>query len=255
MFKRIFAAPIKWSLRLWYHLVATYYRFKNRHKPKLLVYTDSRGHEITKLRNRYNPFASYIGHLMRNYCVYYYLCPERSTTIPDFLEVYRKSKTTYDHIILHTGVVDFAPRPISMIEDIYNLKQAKFDAVIPTDRWREHIESKQVGWFEGVETMSIYSQDIAAEFILPQLQNIPNLIWISSNHFVPGWEGNYPRKRPDNINVIAKYTEKFVAGLPGCIDLRNWSDDEIKLYTCDNVHFTEAGFNYLRDQIVAILSP
>ena len=58
--------------------------------------------------------------------------------------------------------------------------------------------------YMGEPTISLYSPEYLNDEIIPALVTIPNLIWISSNHFVPGWEGNYTRGRPTNIEQVVQ---------------------------------------------------
>ncbi|ANC41468.1 hypothetical protein A6V27_14370 [Hafnia alvei] len=76
------------------------YRFKNQKKPKMFIYTDSRGYEITKLWNKRNPFSSYVGELIKKYNVEYHICEQDSTTIIDFLYTYKKTFWKEKNMIL-----------------------------------------------------------------------------------------------------------------------------------------------------------
>src|SRR3546814_15269291 len=92
-----------------------------------------------------------------------------------------------------------------------------------------------------------------AHDVIRRLSKIPNLIYISANRFVPGWEGDFKKKRPSNISITHAYSDLFVNSLQKfakIIDLRVWSHDDIKHYTCDNIHLTRAGNDYIYDEIV-----
>ncbi len=72
----------------------------------------------------------------------------------------------------------------------------------------------------GEPTISLYSPSTCATQIIPALVAIPNLTWISSNHFVPGWEGNYTRGRPTNIEqVVQGLDAQMRAAIPDVVDL------------------------------------
>ena len=68
-----------------FQIINIYYKLKNRDSKKILIYTDSRGIEITKTYNRKNPFSSYIGFFMKHYIVDFVIMPKSHTTLIDFL--------------------------------------------------------------------------------------------------------------------------------------------------------------------------
>src|SRR5262249_14812079 len=80
---------------------------------------------------------------------------------------------------------------------------------------------------------------------------IPNLLFVNSNRFVPGWEGDYKRGRPANIGLTEAYSELFrdSLGASRVIDLLQWSNQEIQALTCDNLHLTKAGSDRIYDEI------
>jgi len=67
-----------------------FYSYKNKRKAKILIFTDSRGYEVTKAWHRKSAYASYVGEFVKSYHVEYVICPEFSTTIIDFLFEYQK---------------------------------------------------------------------------------------------------------------------------------------------------------------------
>jgi hypothetical protein len=84
---------------------------------------------------------------------------------------------------------------------------------------------------------------------MPALENIKNLLWINSNHFARGWEGNYTKGRPVNIEeIVNSYDEIMMKQMQYVINLKDWDDATIKKNTIDNIHFTKAGFQeiYMR---------
>lgn len=99
--------------------------------------------------------------------------------------------------------------------------------------------------YEGDKTINLYSLEMAKKYIIPELLKIKNLIWISCNNIVDGWNGNYFRERPKNIKLIEKYSKLFCKYLPNVINLHVWSNDEVKKYTCDNMHLTNEGSDFI----------
>eukprot|EP01156_Anaeramoeba_ignava_P011925 Anaeramoba_ignava/a486147_13.p1 GENE.a486147_13~~a486147_13.p1 ORF type:complete len:120 (+),score=19.30 a486147_13:56-361(+) len=82
------------------------------------------------------------------------------------------------------------------------------------------------------------------------MKSINNLIWISSNPIILGWDGNYPKRRPINIQeVISKYDELLLKDLDIKINLSVWNDADVKKYTCDNIHFTGEGFKLIEKML------
>src|SRR3546814_9671817 len=68
-----------------------------------------------------------------------------------------------------------------------------------------------------------------AHDVIRRLSKIPNLIYISANRFVPGWEGDFKKKRPSNISITHAYSDLFVNSLQKfakIIDLRVWRSEE-----------------------------
>ena len=234
-------------------LFSYYYKVKNQKKKKILIYTDSRGFEISSIKNRKNPFGSYIGYFINNYNVDYYLCREKHTTIIDFLHLFHKNKKKYDYIILQLGVVDFSPRPKSMVRPIYNFKRKKVKNIFDIKTIEDHLRTTSTDYYAGEETLSLYSLTMAEKYILPELLKIDNLIWIGCNKVLPDWDGNYPRKRPDNMYVIEDYTQLFHNNLKYSINILDWDEEEIKEYTCDNIHLTVKGMEYLRQSILSVI--
>jgi|SaaInlStandDraft_4_1057021.scaffolds.fasta_scaffold06821_5 hypothetical protein len=234
-------------------VVSCFYKVKNLKKKKILVYTDSRGFEISSIKNRKNPFGSYIGYFIKNYKVDYYLCREKHTTIIDFLHQFHKNRKNYDYIIIQLGVVDFSPRPKSMVKDIYNVKKNIVKKLFDINTIENHLKTTSTDYYEGKETLSLYSLAMAENYILPELLKIDNLIWIGCNKVLPSWDGNYPRKRPKNMYIIEDYTQLFHNNLQHSINILDWDEEEIKQYTCDNIHLTEKGMEYLRQSILSVI--
>jgi hypothetical protein len=222
-------------------------RAKNRGRPRVLVYADSRGVNLLSVKKTHY-IGSYIHALQRRFDVTYWVLPHSHTTIVDFLNVAdRVDLTTFDHVVLHCGIVDFSPRPISNIAKVQGGKQGepRFDEL-----FAEHADYYAHPWdtlYEGEPTINLYSPAYLNEQVLPALVKIPNLIWISSNHFVAGWDGNYTRGRPANIDqTVHRFEATLHEALPRVVDLSSWSDRQVREMTIDNLHLTRRGFQTVR---------
>lgn len=224
-----------------------FYLAVNFRRPRVLIYTDSRGFDVVA-RSRMN---SYVSILRRRYRVTQVICPEKYTTIIDFLSHMDETAwTSYDSVIVHCGIVDFSPRPISALKAVAESKKG-------SPRFCEALHSNEDYYarpfsvtYEGEPTINLYSQSFLVERLIPVLRGIENLIWISSNDFVPGWDGNYVRGRPGNIGEIVEvFDREMRLRLPRVVDLRAWSYDDVRRYTVDNIHFNAEGFRRVAELI------
>lgn len=246
-------------------------------KRKVLIFTDSRGQHKPAGTN-HDIFAERLAKDDRLE-VDMYLCPMKWTMTTDFLDQFPKEKLAqYDHVILYTGIVEWSPRPAkSALEDLYdnpnsinennlglntrdyskkivNNKKAFMDSVFGADAMARHLASPYETEYEGQKTNNMYSLDMAKAHLLPRLKEIPNLIFISANRFVKGWEGDFKRGRPANIDLTHRYSDLFAtelkaAGVP-VVDLRAWDDTEVQEYTCDNIHLTQKGSDYIYGKLM-----
>jgi hypothetical protein len=196
-------------------------------------------------------FGTYVGHLRKRYSVDYAIRPENYTTIVDFLDAVSGIRPErYDAIILHCGVVDFSPRPVSGIRRVMESKAGRrsFD-----DLFASHRDYYAAPWpttYDGEQTINLYSADYLSSVIIPRLARLENLIWISSNHFVRGWEGNYTRGRPSNIDeAVSSFEAALTCELSRVVDLRQWTDEQVRRFTVDNIHYTRAGFDEISRMI------
>lgn len=218
-------------------------RLKNFYKKKIFVYTDSRGYNVVG-KYRKIPLDSYILSLCWKYNTKFVVCPEKYTTIIDFL-LYAKSLdiSKYDVVIMHCGVVDFSPRPMS---NILNVRESKVESNFFKSLFSSNDEYYKRPFdviYKGEKTITLYSKSYLENNVIPELKKMENLIWINSNNFVSGWEGNFTKGRPKNINeLVNDYDRIMGVNLKYFIDLKVWNDEEIKKYTIDNIHFTKMGF-------------
>lgn len=223
-------------------------RRKNRGRPRLLVYTDSRGLNFaSRLGKRH--YGSHVSKLQFEYDVTYAACPEKHTTIVDFLNFAETaSAEQFDATLMHCGIVDFSPRPLSNIEKVRTGKLGvpHFDALF-TANAAYHAAPFETEYY-GERTTTLYSPAYLEAELLPRLLRIPRLVWITSNPFVQGWEGNYARGRPANIGeVVSEFDAIMAEHLSHVVDLRNWTSGQIQRWTLDNIHFTRAGFTHVFD--------
>lgn len=250
--------------------------YNNDKKLKVLIYTDSRGEHVPKGSSH----TIYTQRLKNDprLDVTLYLCPLKWTTNLDFLEmVYDKNIKLheYDLVILHTGIVEYSPRhKSSAINQLYNnpagkhnynipkkyagrivnAKKEIFDKVFGAKAMQQHFNTSLNVKYEGDDTLNMYNLEMAEKKLIPILQKIPNLLWISSNNIVKGWNGNYFRKRPSNIHLIEEYSKLFVDKLPRVLNLHTWSDEDVKKYTCDNMHLSTEGSEYIFNEIIKIVN-
>lgn len=242
---------------------------------KILIFTDSRGQHKPRGAT-HEMFAHKIANDNR-FIVDMYLCPFKWTTTLDFLEKFSEEDLKkYDLVVLYTGIVDWSPRPVgdainglynnSNIANLSNLKlntdnynqkvvnnkKSIFDSVFGEENIDRYFSRPFDTMYEGSKTLNMYSIEMAKKYLLPRLRAIPNLLFITSNKFCPGWDGDYWKKRPDNIYLTEAYSEVFSQELPTerTINLLKWSLDDVKRYTCDNLHLSEAGNEYLYQKIM-----
>jgi len=208
-----------------------------------------------------------------------YLCPMKWTTTLDFLERFDKETLdAYDHVVLYTGIVDWSPRKLSnAYQDLYdssvsvndcnfclntrdyskkivNNKKKIFDNIFGSDQMCHHFSRPFETLYDGEATINMYDLPMAEKFLLPRLDEINNLIFISANRFVSGWNGDYKKTRPENIDITHDYSDLFCESLSRAkiVDLRVWSPEDVKRFTCDNLHLTQAGSDYIYEKLMDI---
>ena len=231
----------------------SFYKYKNSNKKAMFIYSDSRGFEISKMKNRKSPFSSYIDYFIKNYRCDVYICPEKHTTLFDFLDIIESRKQHYDFIISHVGVVDFSPRQAKEIMPILNRKKAKIIRVFGENLYKKLIDVKTYKTeYLGELTSSLVAEEFLGD-IAKRLNKIENLIWITCNPVDLNWNGNYSRERPLNINMVNAKSKKLLTLLNDTIDvvdLTNWNIEDIHKYTCDNIHMSNHGMNLIEKAII-----
>ena len=241
--RRLFIS-IQWHRNQW---LAWFYRIRNRKKLRILIYSDSRGLNLVGRFGKTEQHT-YVTILRQKFHCTYVLSPYSHTTIIDFLNDCSSTAADFDAVLLHCGVVDFSPRPLSNLESVQNEKRSSAIFKMVFDANQEYYSKPWPATFRGEETINLYSKDYLVSEIMPKLHGIPNLIWISSNDFVQGWDGNYLGGRPPNIqSVVRSYDETISNGLDHVIDLHAWRLENVRRLTIDNIHFTPQGFELVAD--------
>jgi hypothetical protein len=227
-----------------------FYKLKNSNKPSIFIFTDSRGFDVTKITHKYNPFSWYTKYFIKNYKTDVYVCPERTTTVYDFLEYYHNTKKQYKFVLAHIGVVDFASRPISQNIEILESKKSKIIGFFGEEIYQRLINFKGYSEEYNGEKTSSTVPEFMVELIATEFNKIENLIWISCNDVDLNWVGNY-KKRPSNSGMILEKSKMMLAFLKNStiLDLTKLSYSEIHEYTCDNVHLTKKGSRFILDNL------
>lgn len=247
-------------------------------RKRILIFTDSRGQHIPS-GSTHKMYADKLKEHFTEFEFDIVLCPMKWTTSLDFFDYIKNINTSqYYLIILHTGIVEWSPRPQSnAMYDLYDNKDEKnlenwhsnsnnyskkivnnkkdiFDSLFGEEKILEYLNTPFEVSFEGEKTINMYSLKMA-HIVGQKLQQIKNLIYINANKIVPDWEGDFKRGRPKNISIIEKYNDIVSSYIPKnrLIDLRRWSLDDVKNYTCDNMHLSSAGNEYIFNQLKKII--
>lgn len=219
-------------------------------KKNILIYTDSRGFLVNCLFCKKTPYQSYIAKLSSEYNIDYQLCPHTHTTLIDFLQYMdKKDINQYETIILHLGIVDFSPRPMSQFDTVYQKKVKIAQKLIPQVEMVPHYYKEN---YEGEKTFSLYTYDYLEQLLiqLSILSKETTILWLGINKVDVNWNGNYLKQRPSNINIILKYQayiEEYIASHHTNITYINIDKVEnfnLKLHTLDNMHLSKEGFSF-----------
>lgn len=221
---------------------------------KTLIFTDSRG----QIKDSFSGRLLFTEKIKREFDCDLILCPYKWSTTLDFISLIESKKINidlYDKIVLYTGVVEFSPRPLSNWEQAISDKLPFLHSFLG-----DYLDLKETYnvIYQGEDTKSIITTKAYEEVVIPYLQQLGDkLILINTNRIVPNWEGNYtninPNGRPTNINKVAVYSEKTVGKFNNLINLLEWSDEDIRKYTVDNMHLTYAGSEYIYNKLIQYL--
>ena len=231
-----------------------FFKIKNSSKPNLFVFTDSRGFNVNKITHKYNAFSWYTKYFVKKYCADAYVCPERTTTVYDFLEQYHNSKKEYKWVIAHIGVVDFAPRPLSQNIEILKSKRDKIVKFFGNEIYEKLVNFKGYETLYNGEKTASTVPEFMVEKVAEEFNKIENLIYVSCNAVDLNWVGNY-KERPKNSTIIIEKTNRLLASLKtkNLVDMSKLTTDQIHEYTCDNVHLTEKGSSFILQQLKNII--
>ena len=190
-----------------------------------------------------------------NYRVTYFICPEKFTTILDFLIEFDKHKEKeFDHVIMHCGIVDFSPRPLSNIEKVKESKQDNVEFKKLIEFNKSHYENPSENLYFGEKTNTIYSLEYLNIVLGEKIKKIENFIWINSNNILRDWDGNFKKGRPLNINEsVDLYEDALNKFIKVKISLKNWREKEIKDFTIDNIHFSKNGFKEISRLLIGLI--
>jgi hypothetical protein len=243
----------------------------------ILIFTDSRG-QHKPLGQNHLLFSERLA-LDSRLKVKIFLCPFKWTTTVDFLQHFPSSELKkFEAVILYTGIVDWSPRPVSSaINELYNNqttanlsnlevntndyqkkivnnKKDAYDSIFGFEAMRMHFSNHFPIDYEGEYTTNMYSIEMARASLIGRLSEIDNLLFINANRFVPGWRGDYKKDRPSNISITHEYSDFFSQALADrLVDLRAWDNNDVMRMTCDNLHLTRDGSDYIFDKICAKL--
>lgn len=243
---------------------------------KVLIFTDSRGeHKPSFDKKLIFPEKLRDDLIKDGHLCVLMLCPYKWTTTMDFIYSVESKIIdieSYDIVILYTGIVEYSPRPLSNYELAYNSQENQESTL---ERLTHHVNGRIVNnkkkfmelfvdeqivkkhyddmyeiKYNGENTKSIISVDILRYAIIPYLKKFDHkIIYLTCNNIVPNWDGDYilknPTGRPKNIYEIEKYSQIIANEMTNVIDLAEWSFDEIKKYTVDNMHLTYDGSEWI----------
>lgn len=224
---------------------------RNSGTKTLFIYTDSRGYDVTKVWRRHNAITNrYVMKIKRTNRVKLMMAPFSHTSILDFVEFYTDYPEffdTVDTVVLHLGIVDFAPRPRSSLETMKLSKSIKENKLGFYPRHAAYSLE-----YEGEQLFSYMSLEDLSN-VLCQFDFLKKCIWILPNPVISTWRGAYWKDRPQNMNQILKYKQVFDEHDVRTVDLSGWTTQEIKTYTTDNVHYSAAGFEAIYCELEKLL--
>ena len=228
---------------------ARYWQARRSRRPRVLVYADSRATNVTGPLGK-SVFGTYVSRLMRSYCVQPVVLPFSHTTLLDFVNFWRSDTRPYAAVVLHCGIVDFSPRPVSTLSRIAAAKSSEPGFRELFARHAAYHRAAGGPEYHGEPTTTLYSPEYLEDTLLPVLASIPNLLWMTTNDFVPGWDGNYSRGRPVDIAArIAEFESRMRPVLSNVVDLHTWQAADVRRFTVDNVHLSPRGF----DEVTRVL--
>jgi len=128
---------------------------------------------------------------------------------------------------------------------IVNRKKPILDSLFSEATILEHFARPFAEEYEGSKTINLYSQQMMLDHIVPRLRELKNLMFISSNDFCRGWDGDFGKQRPSNIFMIEEYSKILCRELPNVVNLHQWTQEDVKRFTCDNLHLSAEGSDWI----------
>lgn len=242
---------------------------------RILVFSDSRGQHKPAGTN-HKIFAERLATEVKDVEVDLVLCPMKWTTTLDFF-IYASEIgiDKYDHVVLYTGIVEWSPRhQSSAINDLYNNlkshnengwqlntrdyskkivnnKKDIFDMLFGEESIQKYLADPFETEYQGEKTVNMYSLEMA-KIVAKKLRKVDSVIFINANRVLSDWNGDYKKERPSNMDVTHRYSQLFtnIMGHDRVIDISKWSDEDIKKYTCDNIHLTKEGSDLIFDELL-----
>lgn len=228
-------------------LINKYLNVCNKNKPKILIYTDSRGLDCSSPFLMHNYLNTYIYKLNKIFRVDYFVAKEKYTTWLDFLDHLENSKIKYDYYIVHIGIVDYAIRNESSLKDLISTK-SKLVEKYEIKKYGKYFEGKYLG----EDTYSFASEKYIDKIIKMLNQKLDKkIIYLNCNVIDDEFLGTYWRKRPDNLNKQLQIEDYFLANFDVfLINLRDLVGNNQELYTVDNVHYSKIGHELISRNII-----
>ena len=159
--------------------------------PRVLVYADSRATNVTGPLGK-SVFGTYVSRLMRSYCVQPVVLPFSHTTLSGLRQLLAqppRARTTRSSCTAGSSTSRHARSARSR-----GIAAAKSGEPGFRELFARHAAYHRAAVgpeYHGEPTTTLYSPEYLEDTLLPTLVSIPNLLWVTTNDFVPGWEGNY----------------------------------------------------------------
>ena len=229
-----------------FFIFANFRKITNNNKPRLLLFTDSRGFRIGSTISYKNGFQNpLVKYLLKHYRVDFDINSFSHTTYLDLVGKYTENiLKNYDHILLILGVVDFSPRKR---KDAIEIRKRKLVTYKFDENFQKGSYIDDNVFYKGSPTETIINEnikDFVAEKLQPYKQKI---IAVTTVNVDDNWDGSYWQKRPENMNRWLADERQFAKKISGVlIDLSNLKP---RVETVDNIHFSDSGFCTIRDRI------
>jgi hypothetical protein len=225
-------------------LVNKYLNFRNKSNKRILVYADSRGYNYQSSSMFGSYMHTYIYQLNKMYKLDYFILNKKYTTLLDFYNKIHDQATKYDHIVCHTGIVDFAPRPKSSYDEMVLSKSSlskKYDVPIKGVMYDSEYENEKLYSFASLEYI---------EKLTSLIRGL-NIVYIPINYVDIKYRGTYWRNRPKIINDQLKLDNYFINNSDvKIINSCAYINKDLSRYTVDNVHLNTNGHSLLFNLLI-----